>query len=187
MNQCNHSCSNTNNINCNPFSCHNLDLEDLESYKERIKKDAELYVQQERMSLICCFLPILDNLEKAICCANNFIKHPLSSYSYYTSSKEDGIISGVKIIIKQFKDILDHIDVHKIDVDNQKFDPKFHHAIQQVAGSGPPGMIVAEVESGYMYKGEVLRPAKVIVSKSEVKNFGHPRGSSFSYKLPCVD
>jgi molecular chaperone GrpE len=181
MNQCNHSCSNTNNINCNPFSCHNLDLEDLESYKERIKKDAELSIKQSNMGLICYFLPILDNLEKAMDCTNNFIRHPLSSYSYLTSSKEEGFIAGIKIIIQQFKDILDHIDVHKIDVDNQKFDPKFHYAIQQVVGT--PGMIVAEVESGYMYKGEVLRPAKVIVGKSsEVKNFGRPHGNSFLYK-----
>ena len=47
----------------------------------------------------------------------------------------------------------------------QPFDPRLHEAVESVASDLPEGAIVEEVRKGYTLGGELLRPARVTVSK----------------------
>jgi len=53
---------------------------------------------------------------------------------------------------------------HRLQTDDQEFDPNFHEAIQMVPSDLASGRIVQEVRSGYKMHDRVLRPAQVIVS-----------------------
>ena len=47
----------------------------------------------------------------------------------------------------------------------QPFDPRLHEAVESVASDLPEGAIVEDVRKGYTMGGELLRPARVTVSK----------------------
>ena len=52
-----------------------------------------------------------------------------------------------------------------MDPAGQKFDPRFHEAVQRVPpGDKAPGTVVAVFEKGYTLKGRLLRPARVQVA-----------------------
>ena len=49
---------------------------------------------------------------------------------------------------------------------NTVFDPNFHQVIQEVEDKEKPaGTIIAELQTGYMINGRLLREAMVVVTK----------------------
>ncbi|MFA6418488.1 MAG: nucleotide exchange factor GrpE, partial [Candidatus Margulisiibacteriota bacterium] len=44
-------------------------------------------------------------------------------------------------------------------------DPNLHEAILQKEDSGPAGIVIEEMQKGYVFRGRVIRPSMVIVSK----------------------
>ena len=47
----------------------------------------------------------------------------------------------------------------------EAFDPQKHDAIEEIESDKPSGTIVEEAQRGYLYNGQVLRPARVKVAK----------------------
>ena len=73
---------------------------------------------------------------------------------------------GFVMLNNQFKQILEHYDVKKIEALNQPFNPAFHDATETVKVEGVEPNIVVEVTmNGYVYKDRVLKPSKVKVSE----------------------
>jgi molecular chaperone GrpE (heat shock protein) len=71
------------------------------------------------------------------------------------------------MVLKQFKDALAKVGVRALQVQGEPFDPTRHEAVEVV--SVPPradGLIMAEVQPGYMIHDRLLRPAKVVVGKA---------------------
>ncbi len=75
---------------------------------------------------------------------------------------------GMELIRNQLADVLKRRGFEKIDVSpGDEFDPNFHEAVERIDSSLPPGQIVEETEKGYVFKGKVLRPSRVKVSKGK--------------------
>ena len=56
--------------------------------------------------------------------------------------------------------------IEKIDTHNKKFDPNFHQAMNEVEDNEKEaGIIVQEMQAGYMFGERLLRPSLVSVSK----------------------
>ncbi len=73
---------------------------------------------------------------------------------------------GFNMISNQIFDILRQDGLKEIEALNKPFDPAFHHAVEKVANSDvESGLVVEELQKGYMYKDRVLRPAMVKVSE----------------------
>ena len=54
----------------------------------------------------------------------------------------------------------------RIEAVGSQFDPNIHDAVQQIETSEhPAGTIMAEVVSGYLLQGNLLRPAMVVVAR----------------------
>jgi molecular chaperone GrpE len=81
--------------------------------------------------------------------------------------KNEKIDQGFYLIYSQLKDILEKYGLEEIDVENKKFDPNFHEALQTVkcekenCSGEDEGLIVEILSKGYLYKGRLLRPARV--------------------------
>jgi molecular chaperone GrpE len=73
---------------------------------------------------------------------------------------------GVRATLRQLLDLLLREGVTPIQVTpGMPFDPRVHEAIATHAGDGPE-MTVAEVKQpGYLFEGQVLRPARVVVAQ----------------------
>jgi molecular chaperone GrpE len=69
------------------------------------------------------------------------------------------------MIFRQFEQVLAQEGLKKIESVGKPFDPAYHQAIMQVeSDEHEQGTVIEEVQSGYMLKEKVLRPAMVKVS-----------------------
>ena len=129
-----------------------LAMADFENYKKRIERQFSDIAIAGRKKLLAQFLPVLDNLERALA---------------YDGENADGLRDGVQQTLKGFEAVLASEGVRAISIKGLPFDPNIAEAIgtYDVAGVADD-IVVEEAQKGYMLGSELLRPAKVIVAKS---------------------
>ncbi len=80
--------------------------------------------------------------------------------------KDDDYLVGLLSIRKQFEKFLEDEGVKRLKTVGKEFDPNLHEAVAMVESEeSESDVIVEEVRKGYLIEGELLRPAKVKVSK----------------------
>lgn len=130
-----------------------LAMADFDNYKKRIERQFSDIALAGRKTLLEKFLPILDNLERAL--------------SYGENS--NGLHGGVQQTLKAFEAMLAGEGVKPIAVKGTPFDPKVAEAIGTQAAEGvADDIVLEEAQKGYTLAGELLRPARVIVAKNEL-------------------
>jgi len=126
---------------------------DFENLKKRRQREIEEGVRREVGIFFKCFLPIYDDLERAVTCPQG------------NNSIED-FKEGIALIGKRIRAVLSERGVERIDAAGKPFDPLRHEAIMvQDDSDVPGGTVLEELEPGYLYRGCLLRPSKVKVSK----------------------
>ena len=75
--------------------------------------------------------------------------------------------AGVNGIVKQLDKVLQELGVKKIQAIGKEFDPNFHEAIRELEGEQEDGMVVDEVQSGFILNDKVIRPSQVVISKKK--------------------
>ena len=99
--------------------------------------------------IVSNFLPILDNLEKAV----------------EAETKDEEYKKGIELVLKQFKDVLSAKGVTEIETVGKTFDPELHEAVSSVQdASKGEKEIVQEYRKGYMIGNRVIRHSMVIVA-----------------------
>ena len=126
---------------------------DLVNYKKEEKERISQLSSYFNTDLILKLLPILYNLALA----EDKIPEEL---------KQNENIKGLLQIKIQIQGFLKDQGVQGIETLEKKFDPNFHEVVEEVeAKDMDKGIIVEEVQRGYLLKDKVLRPAKVKISK----------------------
>ena len=98
-----------------------------------------------------------DNLERALSAINKEEEH---------SDSIKNLIEGLMMVKKEFVSALEKNGISKIDSVDKKFDPNLHQAMMEVENDDlDEGVVVQEIQSGYMMHDRLLRPAMVAVSK----------------------
>ncbi|MCD6528499.1 nucleotide exchange factor GrpE [bacterium] len=129
------------------------------NYKKEEAERFKNFFELEKAKMILEILPILDNFQKAAC--QKFLKENSTG-----QEKINQVIKGFLQIKKQLEDLLKKEGVEEIKSLGEKFDPNFHHAIEEIESKErESGKILEVVQKGYKLKGRVLRPAKVKVVK----------------------
>ncbi len=128
-----------------------LAVADFDNYRKRTQRDIESMVASRRRMLLERFLPVLDNLERAV----------------ESNAGGDTLRGGVEQTLRGFEAVLAGEGVKPIDVKGAPFDPRVAEAVGTMASNGTAEDTVVEVaQKGYMLGDELLRPAKVIVAKN---------------------
>jgi molecular chaperone GrpE len=123
---------------------------EFQNYKKRIERDREADQILMKGDLIRRFLPILDDLERAL----------------QTRPPDDAWGSGIELIERKLRSILEAEGVKRIEAQGALFDPNFHEAISQEPVDGvESGRVVAVVQNGYMLGERVIRPAQVRIAQ----------------------
>jgi molecular chaperone GrpE len=127
---------------------------DLANARKRFEKERNEAGQLANSLLLRKVLPVLDDLERAV----KTLPDDLREHSW---------ANGVMLIQRKFQNVLDSESVKPIEVKpGDTFDPNLHEAITHEENSDhKEGEIIAEVQTGYKFGGEVLRPALVRVAK----------------------
>jgi len=134
---------------------------EIENLKKRFQREREEFIKFANESLIKDLLNVLDNLERAIAHSQEEVQSPDS----LKALKE-----GVELTLKGMKDVLKKAGLEEIESLGKKFDPNYHHAVDEKADTSvEPGTVVEELQKGYMLNGRLIRPAMVVVSKKEEK------------------
>jgi molecular chaperone GrpE len=133
---------------------------ELENYKKRTQKELADFRKFANESLIKELLNVADNLERAI-------EMPKDG------SDETQLVEGVDLTLKELLKVFQKFDVHPIVSLGEPFDPAFHQAMmQQEVKDQPDNIVIQELQKGYIIHDRLLRPAMVVVSKTDNKDAG---------------
>ena len=126
---------------------------EIENLKKRFSKDKEDWVKYSNETLIKELLPVIDNLEKAISHSEN--ENSLSA-----------LREGIELTLKGLKDALVKSGLVEVEAQGKAFDPSFHEAVsEQEDDNVEAGMVLHELQKGYMLHQRLIRPSMVVVSK----------------------
>lgn len=73
--------------------------------------------------------------------------------------------TGLDFVAQQMATALEGAGIEAIPAVGETFDPQKHEAIEEIESDLESGKIAQEAQRGYIYKGSVLRPARVKVAK----------------------
>ncbi len=121
---------------------------DMENIKKRNENIARDMYNDGRFDTVLSFLPVVDNLERAMA-----LEMP------------DGIKDGLSKVKKQIDSIFEKLNITEIESLGQDFDPNLHNALMQVEDEANSGKCVTVYEKGYKIKDKILRHASVVVAK----------------------
>jgi len=126
---------------------------DLLNYKkEELERIGEL-IKYADVGIISKILPILDNFE-------------IAEKKLPENLKNDENIKGLLQIKNQLQDFLKSQGVEEIKCLGEKFDPNFHEIVEEVeAKEKESGIVLEEIQKGYLFHDRLLRPAKVKINK----------------------
>lgn len=113
---------------------------EFENFRKRNAKEQDGLAEKANAGLLLKLLPVVDELELAV-----------------NHSKDD----GVKMVYMNLMSTLGKQGLEEMDSLGKQFDPYYHDALKQEEGE--EGKILEIVQKGYLFKGKVLRHAKVVV------------------------
>jgi molecular chaperone GrpE len=126
---------------------------EFENFKKRAERDRQISVKFASDSLLRDLLPVMDHLEQALQAAG--------------AGPENAIVAGVKMVLKQFEDVLSRHGVKSFNALGEQFDPSKHEAMaEHLDDSVPAGQIIQEFQKGYFLHERLVRPARVVVAKN---------------------
>jgi molecular chaperone GrpE len=124
---------------------------DFENYRKRIEKERQQERHRGVEELIEQLLPMLDAFDRAL------LGHDDPANADYRK--------GFEMIRGQLWSALAKQGLERVQSVGKEFDPHLHHAIENVeTAEHAPGVVVGELQPGYLFHGRVLRPAMVRVS-----------------------
>lgn len=125
-----------------------------ENYRKRTQKEKESLYEMAKADTIAAFLPLFDNIEKAI-----KVKPQDASGEWKAFSE------GVDLMKKQMADILTNLGATAIDAVGEEFNPEWHNAVMHVEDdSVGEGVIVEEFQKGFKIGDRVIRHSVVKVA-----------------------
>ncbi len=124
---------------------------DFENYRKRVEKERAQDRERATEALIDHLLPVLDAFDRALSESRD------SAYVEYRK--------GFELIRRQLWETLAKQGLVRIEAVDQEFNPHFHHAIERVeTADHADGIVIGELQPGYLLHGRVLRPAMVRVA-----------------------
>ncbi len=123
------------------------------NFRRRLERDREAEFLAMKAEIIKKFLPVLDDLERAL-------QHPPQEADL------QAWVQGVDLILRKMQSILQAEGVERIEAEGQMFDPNLHEAISHEEVDGQEsGRVIAVVQQGYRLGERVIRPALVRVAR----------------------
>ena len=135
----------------------------MENQRRRYEKEKDDAFEYGGFTFAKETLNLIDNLERS--------KITLQNDEELKNSKGfEEIISHLDIIHKDMISILKKNNIFPIEAIGKKLDPNLHQAMMEIEdGNKESGIILQEIQKGFMMKDRLLRPSLVGVSKKSEK------------------
>jgi len=126
---------------------------EMDNFRKRLERANAEQARNTKKALLTKALGVLDNLQRAV--------------EFENTAKEDpkSLIEGLRLTFWQLQELVTSEGLKPIEALGHVFDPHMHEAVDiDVTGRAMPGIITSELQKGYFYEDEVLRPSKVRVA-----------------------
>ena len=124
-------------------------MAEFENYKKRSSKERESLYNSLLADIISSFLPIIDNLEKAV----------------DAKTEDEGYKQGIELVLKQFMDTFTSLGIETIKTVGETFDPEMHEAVSSIQDETKGEKeVVQEFRKGYKIGTKIIRHAMVVVA-----------------------
>ena len=123
------------------------------------EKEREDLIKYSSSSFAREILNLADNLERAF---GLFKDNPK-----FKSDEFKDTMLGIELIEKELINSFDKNGIKSFESIGKKFDPNFHQALNEVESEQDDGMVINEIQKGYMLNDRLLRPALVSISKKK--------------------
>ena len=138
-------------------------LAEMENQRRRFEKEKVDAFEYGGFAFAKEALNLIDNLDRSKQVLEN-------DESLKNSTFLNKILEHFDIINKDLISIFSKNYIEKIDCIGKKLDPNLHQAMMEVEDDQrDPGIIVQEIQKGFMIKDRLLRPSLVAVSKKKEK------------------
>jgi len=120
-----------------------------DNYRKRSGKEREATYATARADTITRLLPVYDNLERAL----------------KMECADEAFFKGVEMMMTQLTEILEGMNIRRIQAVGETFDPNRHNAVMSVVDPGLGEKVVAEeYQKGFMLGERVIRHSTVVVA-----------------------
>ena len=123
-----------------------------ENVRRRAQEDLSKATKYAVEKFAAELLAVKDSLEAALCAENPNV---------------ETFKTGSELTLKQLIAVFEKSGVRELNPLHEKFDPRHHQAISVVDSEQAPNTVLTVLQKGYLLADRVLRPALVIVSKSD--------------------
>jgi molecular chaperone GrpE len=124
---------------------------DLDNLRKRYARELDRERATERSRVAGAWLPIVDNLERAIS---------------HAGDQSDAVLDGLRSILEQALQVLEHLGYPRDTQAGVPFDPQRHEVVGVVdQPDSAPGTVVEVIRPGYGEGSRQLRPAAVVVTR----------------------
>jgi molecular chaperone GrpE len=124
---------------------------DFENYRKRVAKETSEAIARGKAELARKLIPVVDNLERAV---------------EASAVEPESLAKGISLVRDELRSTLEGAGVEAYDPTGENFDPELHEALSTRPDEGAKsGVVLETVEKGYRLNGQILRPARVVVSK----------------------
>ncbi len=138
-------------------------MAEMENQRRRFEKEKEEAFEFGGFSFARESLSLLDNIDRAIISFKN-------DENLKDNKDLNKIIDSINIIKKDLISIFKKNGIESIECLNKKFDPNFHQGMLEIENdTKEPGIVIQEIQKGYMMKDRLLRPSLVGVTKKTPK------------------
>ena len=135
---------------------------ELENQRRRFEKEKDEAFDYGGMVFARDALNLLDNLERS--------KQSINNDQNLDENSKKKIMDHIEIILNDTITIFKKNNIVPVVSINEKLDPNKHQAMMEIEDdSKEPGIIVQEIQKGFMLKDRLLRPSLVGVSKKPQK------------------
>ena len=127
---------------------------EFDNYKKRTLKEKTELILNGSEKTITAFLPILDDMERAIANADK-------------ATDLQALEEGWELIFNKFVKVLNALGVKKIETTDADFNVDYHEAVAMVPGLGDDkkGKVIDCIQTGYTLNDKVIRHSKVAVGQ----------------------
>lgn len=126
-------------------------LADYENFRRRVEREKEREIHAGKREIILGLLDVMDGFDFAW---------------QHMSDAPSSLFEGIQAIYRKLERLLEAQGVTSFDSRGQPFDPAIHEAIASVKTDAyKPGTVVDQVQRGYRWDNELLRPARVRVAR----------------------
>lgn len=116
---------------------------EFDNFRKRTQKEKERLYGDAVSEVVAKFLPIADNLERALKTSETV--------------ENQGLREGVILVFKQILDILSKLDVKPIEAVGTTFNPELHNAVMHVDDEAlGHNIVIEEFQKGFIYKDEIV-------------------------------